>query len=212
MRLSAPELFVGVLVVAAGFAFGFAVVAAAIPSLIVVGVLAALHAAIAAVFAAILAMILLIVALVWCALRLSGVPAMMVSDNQFHLFDAWTLTRGHSGSLFLVGLCLVAIVWAIDICVLIVGLIVVGVTVGLPTGGPEGLRSLALAGPGALFARAAPGLAVMAVVGVFILGALRAIVVAPWARAFVDISAQSEIVAAAPQVPPGAPAPGLSGA
>jgi len=213
MRLGAPELFVAVLVIAAGFVLAFGFIALAIPTLIAIAILVATHHAAFAVAAAALAALAAIAALAYCALRLSIVPAMMVSDGQFHLFDAWTVTRGAVGALFLVGLCLVLIAWAMELVLLIAGLVIVAMTIHMPAGGQEALRAIAEQGPGPLLARAAPALIAMAVVGVFVLGALRAIMVAPWARAFLDLKSAPASPGAAPSAPPTAtsPAPSLSG-
>ena len=62
-----------------------------------------------------LGVLVLIVGLIYVLLRFAFVVPMMVDDGQFHLFDAWSLTKGHVGSLFVIGLCLVRIAIAAEL-------------------------------------------------------------------------------------------------
>ena len=61
-----------------------------------------------------------IVGLIYLALRLSLIAPLVVADDKPHLAASWSLTRGHAGALFLVGLCLIGMVIAAEM--LIVGL------------------------------------------------------------------------------------------
>ncbi len=200
LRLGGPEFFVAILSFAAGIAAFFVILLCMIPFLIVVGILASQHmyAPMAAVIG--LGVLVLFVGLIYVLLRLAFVVPMMVDDGQFHLFDAWRLTKHHVGSLFVVGLCLVGIAIAAE---LVVGafLVALGVAaLGAAAGGLGNLQAFFALGPAVIISRLAPWLIVYAVLAIPLQGCAMAIFGAPWARAYRDVAPLPPQPAAA--VPP----------
>src|SRR5262249_10569513 len=120
---------------------------------------------------------------------------MMVDDGQFHLFDAWTLTKGHTASLFAVGLCLVLIVVVAEA---ILGALFIALCIAAINVSAGGLVNAAAMvrqqGPQSIAMHFVPWLVVVGSLAIPISGCAMAIFIAPWARAYRDI------------VPPGAPA------
>src|SRR5579859_5389069 len=101
LRLGMTELMLFLLMMGAYIAFAVAIVILMIPAALIVGLLVAVHAIAAAVIAGVLLGLGALYGLAYVALRLSMVGPMMVDDGQFHLFDAWALTKGRAGALFL---------------------------------------------------------------------------------------------------------------
>jgi hypothetical protein len=215
LRLGAPEFFVAILSFAAGFVAVFAILLCMIPFIIVVGILASQHmyAPMAAVIG--LGVLVLFVGLIYVLLRFAFVVPMMVDDGQFHLFDAWSLTKHHVGSLFVVGLCLVGIAIAAE---LVVGafLVALGVAaLGAAAGGLGNLQAFFALGPAVFIPRLAPWLIVYAVLAIPLQGCAMAIFGAPWARAYRDVAPPPQPAAAVPptvtppavEPPPIAPPP-----
>jgi hypothetical protein len=200
LRLGAPEFFVAILSFAAGIVAVLAMLLCMIPFLIVIGVLASQHmySAIAVVVG--LGVVVLLLALIYVLLRFAFVVPMMVDDGQFHLFDAWALTRRHVGSLFVVGLCLLGIALAAE---LVVGafLVALGVAaLGAAAGGLGNLQAFFALAPAVIVTRLAPWLIVYAVLAIPLQGCVMAIFGAPWARAYRDVAPLPPQPAAA--VPP----------
>ena len=204
LRLGAPEFFVAVLSFAAGIVAVFAILICMVPLAIVIAILASQHLYSAMAVVIGLGVVVLLVALIYVLLRFAFVVPMMVDDGQFHLFDAWALTRRHVGSLFVVGLCLVGIALAAE---LVVGafLIALGVAaLGVAAGGLGNLQAFAALGPAVMLTRLAPWLIVYAVLAVPLQGCATAIFGAPWARAYRDVApppAQPAAVAPPPVTP-----------
>ena len=109
LRLGAPEFFLAVISFGAGFVIAFALLIGMIPFVIAIAILASQKAFVAMAVVIGLGLLVLLVALIYVALRFAFVVPMMVDDGQFHLFDAWSRTKGHVGSLFVIGLCLTLI-------------------------------------------------------------------------------------------------------
>ena len=128
LRVGAPELFLVVLAIAAGFVLFFAVIVGALLVGLIAAALTVMHAAVGAVILAALAGVAAAIAIIWLALRFSMVGPMTVSEGKFRLFESWTLTRGHAGVLFVMALCIFAI---LIVAQMLVGgvLMVAGVTV-----------------------------------------------------------------------------------
>ncbi len=64
---------------------------------------------------------------IWLGLRFSMVAPMIFADRKFRLFESWSVTRGLTGRLFLVGVVMVAV--AFGIYLVLAGL---GLAVGVP--------------------------------------------------------------------------------
>lgn len=214
LRLGGPEFFVAVISFAAGIVAFFAILICMIPFIIVIAILAAQKAIAAMVVIIVLAVLVLAAALIYVLLRFAFVIPMMVDDGQFHLFDAWSLTKGHVASLFVIGLCLVGIAIAAE---LVIGALFFALAaaagVGHLFGGPQDLQALLALGPTAIAARLAPWLIAGAVVAIPLEGCAMAIMMAPWARAYRDVAPPAQPAVATPPPatePPNQPSPAVA--
>lgn len=188
LRVGPPELLLFVLAIAAYIVF---VVAALIVTLVVallVGGLAVMHAGVAAAILGVLAVISATVAVTWIGLRFSMVGPMMVADGKFHLFESWTLTKGHAGVLFVLAICLFAIVLIAEAVVFgLLALAGAGI-LGSSAGGLDNLSAYFKRPPSAVLVGIAPVLVLAAAVLTPFFGCLHAIGGAPWARAYLDLT------------------------
>jgi hypothetical protein len=187
LRLSAPEFFLTILLIGGNIALVFALIVPLIVFAIVIGVLVALHVIWAAVIIGIVAVIALIVALLYFVLRFSMVGPMIVDDGKFHLGESWTLTRGHVGSLFMIGFLLFVLALVAEI---VLGIVFVALGVGGLAAIAGGLRNVPVlfqSSPQEVLARIGPLFAVAAVIWVPFAGCISAVMAAPWARAYRDL-------------------------
>jgi len=202
LRVGAPELYLALISFAAGFAIALAIMVFAIPFVIVIVILAMQKMVLAAVLVGILAAIVLIVASLYILLRFAFVVPMMVEDGQFHLFDAWSRTKGHVGALFVIALCLVLIGMAAE---LVIGALAIGFGVaalGVSAGGLANLQAFFHLPPMTIVSRLAPWLVVYGLAAIPLEGCGMAIFMAPWARAYRDVAPPlAPIVAVAPPPP-----------
>jgi hypothetical protein len=185
LRLGMPEFFVGILLIGAYFALFFGSFIAAIPVAIVIVGLVASKAVAAAVIFGLVAFLVLIVAIVYLLLRFSLVGPLMVDDGKFHLGESWRMTRGHVGSLFLIGLTLFVVALAID---LIFGIVLVAVGAGALAALAGGLQNLPIymQQPN-LISRLGPVFILLGVLWVPFAGVVCALMAAPWASAYLDL-------------------------
>jgi hypothetical protein len=205
LRLGAPELFVVILSFAAGFVFVFAMMIFCIPFVILGIFLGMQHLWIPLAIMIGVAILILVLGLIYIAARFAFVVPMMVDDGRFHLFDAWSLTKGKVGSIVLIGLCLVLIA-------MVLGLVIDGIFIGLgaaalgvAAGGFNNLQTFfTQTPPQQIIMSLAPSLVLLGLLLIPIQGAALAIFVAPWARAYRDVVPSSPL-ASAPA--PTAPAP-----
>ena len=188
LRIGSAELFVTILTIAAFFALTLAIIAPMLVIGLIVAGLAAAHAGTAAAIVGILGVIATLVALAYVALRLSLVAPMIVDDGKMHLLDAWALTRRHAGGLFMIALCLFAILIAAEIVIGLLALIVGLGALGSVAGGLPGLRTFFQQPPAAIFSSLTPLLIIGGMVSVPLTGCSFAITGAPWARAYRDLS------------------------
>jgi len=197
LRVGAPELFVVILSFGAGFVLVLAIMIFVIP-FAALGVFLGLQhqwAALAAMIA--IAVLILVFGLIYIAARFAFVVPMMVDDGQFHLFDAWSLTKGKVGSIVLIGICLVlvALVLGAVIEALFIGF--GAAAVGMAAGGFNNLQAFfTQTPPQQIIMTLAPSLILLALLTIPVQGCATAIVFAPWARAYRDVVP-----------PPAAPAP-----
>jgi hypothetical protein len=188
LRIGAPELFALVLVVAGYIAL---VIALIVPMVIIGALVAAFvaaHAAGVGIVIGILGGIALFVGLAYVLLRLSLIVPMMVSDGKFHFADAWTLTRRHAGALLVIGIALFAILLIAEI---VFGLVLLAVGFGYLSsvaGGLSHLRDFFSGSPASILASVAPLLLIFAVIWIPLTGCAFAVIGAPWARAYRDLS------------------------
>ncbi len=188
LRVGATELLLFVLWIAVYIVFAIALVVVALVVVLIIAALIAMHAVAVGVIVGVLAAVTALIVVVWIALRFSMVGPMMVSDGKFHLFESWTLTRGHAATLFIVAICLVAILVVAE--VVIVGILfAAGITVmAVASGGWTHLSSFFDRSPAAIVAGIAPALILIAIILTPLIGCYFAIVGAPWARAYLDLT------------------------
>jgi hypothetical protein len=187
MRVGATEFFVAVLLIGAGFVFGIGLVGVILVSAIVIALLAVMHLIWLAVIVGILAAVASFVALIYFGLRFSMVGPMIVEDGKFHLGESWALTRGHVGSLFMIGLLLFVVALLAEI-VLVILLVAIGAgALTAIAGGQQNIPTLFQEPPQTLFARLGPVLIIAVVLWIPFVGGLSAIMAAPWARAYRDL-------------------------
>jgi hypothetical protein len=193
IRVGAPELFLFVLILVGSVALGIGIVIAMIPFAIVIGILVAVHIAAAAVLVGVVGVIALLAALVYLALRLAFVGPMMVDDGKFHLGDAWTLSRGQVGGLFLTALVIFGMVIIAEV---VVGLVFVALGAGalsVAAGGFSALPSLFRRPPQELLPAIGSVVAIAAVIWIPLMGCFVAITGAPWARAYRDVRPAADV-------------------
>lgn len=210
LRLGAPEFFLAVISFGAGFALFFALMIGMIPFIIAIAILASQKAFVAMAVVIGLGVLVLLAAIIYALLRFAFVVPMMVDDGQFHLFDAWSLSKGHVGSLFVIGLCLVVIALVAEavLLALVVGLGVAAL--GVAAGGLQNLQAFFTQNPAMIFSHLAPWLIVYGLMIIPVEGCAMAIFIAPWARAYRDVApphAPAQVVPPPATQPPTEPSP-----
>jgi hypothetical protein len=124
-------------------------------------------------------------AIVWAMLRLSLALPMSFAQRRFVLYDSWSLTRGHAFKLFLVALTLVVL---LTVCDLIA-------TIGLRTlliqklAAAPSWRNLLLGSPVEVARRLTPIMVAIAAVGSLFGMAIYAVIIAPWAEIYRELTA-----------------------
>ena len=121
--------------------------------------------------------------MLYFALRLSLLGPLMVDENQFRIGEAWALTKGKVGSLFLIGLVLF-------LMLVVAELVTFGVGAGLlfaSIGGIANLRgSFQQSGP-EILAHFAPVIGVVGLLFVLLIAIFLPVAIAPWALAYRDL-------------------------
>lgn len=187
LRVGATEFFVAVLLLGAGFVVGIGLVFVVLIAAIVIALLAVMHLVWAAVIVGIVAAIAAIAVLVYLALRFSMVGPMIVEDGKFHLGESWALTKGHVGSLFMIGLLLLVVALVAEIVFVIVLVAIGAGALTAIAGGLSNVPALFQEPPQVLLSRLGPVLVIAAVVWIPFVGCMGAIMAAPWARAYRDL-------------------------
>lgn len=191
LRIGKAEGFILLLFIGLAFA-GNLVIIPLIPIMMIAGLLVAFHQWLAAILVGVVGFVALIMAIIYLELRFSVVGPMIVGDGRFHFFEAWTLTRGKAGSLFLVGLCIVAILLAAEMVIFLLALGFGAAGLGLAAGGFGQLQTFFQSPPEAILLKLAPLFVLYAIAAIPIAGGFSAILGAPWARAFRDLSAAAD--------------------
>lgn len=205
LRLGSPEFFLAVISFGASFVVAFALIIGMIPFAIAIAILASQKAFVAMAVVIGLGVLVLLVAIIYVLLRFAFVVPMMVDDGQFHLFDAWSLSKGHVGSLFVIGLCLTLIALVAE-AVVLAFLVALGVAaLGITAGGLQNAQAFFTQNPAVILSRLAPWLIVYGLLVIPIEGCAMAIFMAPWARAYRDVVPPALPAAVVP--PPVAPPP-----
>jgi hypothetical protein len=195
LRLGTAELFYFLFFVGGVIAMIVGMVVLFIPLLIVVGISAATHApAIGALFM-VFGFLGILFLVIWALCRLSMVGPMMVEDSQFHLADAWALTRGHFWPLFVIAVLLIVILIVIEVVLGVIALAVGFGWLAQQAGGATNIRGFFLRPPGEIMSALAPALMIGAVFSIPVSGCLMAILVAPWARAYRDLRPPTDVAA-----------------
>jgi hypothetical protein len=188
LRIGAPELFVFVLMIGAAFAFGFGFVVVMIPIAVIAGIAMATHVAAVGIILGVVGAVVALVAAVYVALRLSLAGPMTVHDGQFRFSESWALTKGSVGSLFAIALCLVAIVFGVEVVLSIVVLIL---GVGVLSAMPDGLAGLPQAlqqHPAEVLQSLTPAFVIAALASIPFSGCFLAVFAAPWAKAYQQLA------------------------
>jgi hypothetical protein len=212
LRLGAPEFFVVILSFAGGFVIAFAIIIFVIPFAIVGVVLGTQHQWIALAVMIALAVLILFLGLIYIAARFAFVVPMMVDDGHFHLFDAWSLTKGKVGSIVVIGLCLMLIGMLLGVVIEGIFIALGAAALGMAAGGLGNLQAFFThTPPQQIIMTLAPSLILLALLTIPIQGCATAIFYAPWARAYRDVVPTSPTAAppaaASPSAPPLAAAP-----
>jgi hypothetical protein len=188
LRVGAEEFFIGVLIFGGSIALFVALLVVMIPIIIVAAIIGvAAHgsaAAIGILFPVVFLVIM--IALVIVGLRFVFVGPMIVADGKFRLFESWTMTRGHVGSLFLIGLGLFGVLLVFEVVVIAVVIALGAGAIGM-LGGLGAAQTLFEQSPQVALMRILPLLAVYLVIMIPISGCLVAIGGAPWAKAYQDL-------------------------
>jgi|GEM_PF-590770 hypothetical protein len=194
LRLGAQELWLMLLTLAFTILFVIAMIVLAVPFGLV-GALAYyfLHGspagAPAAAFVAALCVLGYVGVLAWILLRLSLAGPMTFAAREFRLFESWSLTRGHAGELFALALLLTAAMVGVSLAVQAVLAAVFLIVFGGLFMHPGQLQAF-FAQPWQVWAGALAPWAALAVVVLCVLAAaLTAVLVAPWAVVWRQLSA-----------------------
>jgi len=194
LRVGAAELFSFLLVVGLYFALGFGMVILAIPVALVAAIAFAAHAGGVGVVIAVVGGLAGLGLLIWVLCRLSLVVPMMVQDGKFHLADAWALTKGYGGALFLVAVLIFVILMCLEV---VIGVIVMAMGfgfLGAAAGGLGNLKAFFAQPPATIMGDLIPALVVLGVLFIPVTGGMMSIIVAPWARIYRDL-AQPDVAA-----------------
>jgi hypothetical protein len=156
--------------------------------MMVIAALIAFQQFVAAIIVGVLAIIALCVAVIYFELRFSVLGPMIVDDSKFHFTEAWLLTRGHVGNLFLTGLGLGAVAIGAEVVFGLLALVTGAGVLYLAAGGLTPLEGF-FENPTPAFAmKLWPLAAIWLVLAVPIGGAMSAIMAAPWAKAYRDLA------------------------
>jgi hypothetical protein len=195
MRIGMSELFLAVFLFGAAIALVLLMLVVAAPFVLCVVWLAVAHNAGGAVALGLAGTVVEVGLVLWLLVRLSLLGPMIVASGEFPLGEAWALSRGRAGALFLTGLFIVLILMAVQAVVFgVAG----GVGVSLIGAFPHDLAELKsfLARPfGDLAVSLAPLLALAWLAISLYAGVSSAILWAPWAAAYRQLAPAAAPVA-----------------
>ncbi len=187
LRLGAAEVFLFLLTFGVAILFIVAILVIVIPLTMVVVIAAVVHATGVAVLVALAGCMSLLALLIYVLLRLSMAGPMMVEDDQFHLTDTWSLTRGHVSELLLIGILLFVILILMEVVLGAFAMAIGLAFLSQAAGSLAAVHGLFARPSAEILAILAPGLIVVGLVAVPVFGCLWAILAAPWARAYRDL-------------------------
>ena len=213
LRLGAVELWQALVQLCLMVLVGLAIMLAVLGALVVGGVVAmAVMSAGVREFqpwmagGGVLIALLIGAVILWLFLRLSMAGPMTFAARNFRLFESWTLTRGQAGRLFLLALLIMLILFAIELAVsLVIGLIVAAVVATAAVSLDQAQIMAFLEQPGAWLPVLIPLCLFVAAIACLVGGYVFAIVLAPWAEAYRQLSGPADAATA-----PAAPDPGLA--
>lgn len=187
LRVSSREMWMGLTILVVGVIFFIAIFAVTIPTMIGVFALGAAGGAGRepsgwGVLATVLLMLAAFGVVVWLMLRLSLAAPMSFAQNRFALFESWALTKGHALRLFLVLLAVMVTGWVIE---LFLGGLALSAMFAFSGTNPAALLHQP---PTQLLRALGPALVVLAVLGSMVGMALYAIMAAPWAAIYRQLS------------------------
>lgn len=202
LRLGAPECFIVLLSFGLSFVLAFCLMIVLIPFAIATAFLIAGHQYVAAAVVIGLGVLVLLIAGIYIAARFAFVVPMMVDDGQFHLFDAWTLTKGKVGGIVLTGLCLFLIGLVLGLILEIVFIGLGAAALGMAAGGLNNLQTyFTQTPPQQIIISLAPSLFLLGLLTIPIEGCSVAIFFAPWARAYRDVVPSTPAASVTPPAP-----------
>lgn len=181
LRLGPQELWIGLTAIVLYIAFIVAIFVLAIPGTILGVVLARTLGGWAAGLVALAACVLL----GWLVLRFSLATVVAFAERRFDIGASWTLTAGQAWKMFLVAL-------AIFVLLIVAELILTGVGIGVMFGAGLGAAGLMdeMADPMGMLARFWPYILVGSVVGAVLASAAFAILAAPFAEIYRELTAE----------------------
>lgn len=124
--------------------------------------------------------------LIWLMLRLCLAYPMSFADRNFRLFESWPLTRGHAGRLFLVFLLAVLIALAVQLVAFLIGAAAILASIG------PNWRAMLAGDPFVLLRAAGPLIALFVVVNSIASALAAAIVTAPLADAYRQLTSPAD--------------------
>lgn len=191
LRVGTGELMAGLMMIFVGILILMGIFGAVLTAIIIIAGAAAASAE-AAVVLGIIAVLALIAGGVWLALRFSLAPVMAFVQRGFPLVEAWKLTQGKVGSLFLVGLLAVFIVLALEVAVFgaIIGAVIASIA-GASLN-ETAVEAFFRQPPAAWAMQLAPWVLAGGLV-ISLLGAVfTTLITAPWAAAYRDLAPPGE--------------------
>lgn len=204
LRLGTRELWLGLLMVVFGvlmFAIYMVLSLMMIPFMIAAGASGAgMNPDDPAAAAGVMLMIIplyfvMLGVMVFLFVRFGMAFPMTFAQSQFRLFESWTLTRGNSWNIVLVGLLLFAMLIGLE---LVAGILIVLVVAAVAGAGAasgwteDSLEAFFAQDPSVILGAVAPWAIIGGLVACILGAALTAILTAPWAEAYRQLSAGSQ--------------------
>ena len=188
LRVSMQEVWMLLVQIVKAILIGVGVVGYAIAAGLIIAAVAHFVSRPAAGIVAVIAVIICLVGVIWVALRLSLATVLSFEERGFRLFESWRVTRGHAFSLLLVALLLFIILILLELVLMAV----IGIPMMMFTGqhmathaaNHEAILAFLKQPPQVILQSVGPVMAVGVLIGSYVIGAVSAIVYAPWAAAY----------------------------
>ena len=192
LRISMQEVWILLVKIVEAIVIGVGAFGAVLVGGLVIAAVGHFASHMAAGIVAVVLVIMGVIALFWVLLRLSLATPMSFDESNFRLFESWKLTRGHAFNLLLVAILLVIILLLLEGVIFAV--------VGVPMmmfAGPhmaghmgdhaavhEAMLTFLKQPPQVILQTVGPVAIVCGLIGSMLIGAVSAIVYAPWAAAY----------------------------